>query len=146
VQCNGQILPISQNTALFSLLGTTFGGNGISTFALPNLQGRFGLSVGTGFPLGEMGGEANHTLVAAESPAHAHPVLASGAVGTSGTPVNNFPAMAADGASLFGPPTTNTFLGTGSEPAGGGQPHSNLQPYLAICFCIALQGIFPSRN
>jgi microcystin-dependent protein len=144
-QCNGQLMAINQNQALFSLLGTTFGGDGISTFALPNLQGRLGISQGPGFVLGAVSGEVNHTLSIAEVPAHVHPMVGCSATGTSGTPVGNFPAPAASGASLFGTPV-NTTLGTGSSPSGGSQPHPNMPPYLTINFCIALQGIFPSRN
>jgi len=143
--CNGQLMPINQNQALFALLGTTYGGNGINTFALPNLQGRFALSVGSGFNLGAVDGETNHTLLTSELAGHAHPMAACSATATVGTPVGNFPAPAANGASLFGA-TANTTLGTGSNPTGGGQPHTNLPPYLVINFCIALSGIFPSRN
>jgi len=143
--CNGQILPINQNQALFSLLGTTFGGDGISNFALPNLQGRFALSAGTGFTLGATAGEVTHTLLTTELAQHVHPMAACSATGTVGTPVNNFPAPAAGGAPLFGNPA-NTSLGTGSSQSGGGQPHPNMPPYLVMNFCIAVVGIFPSRN
>jgi microcystin-dependent protein len=149
--CNGQVLPINQNAALFSLLGTTFGGNGVSTFALPNLQGSFPTHSGTDsitgntVVLGEVGGEINHTLTTAEMANHTHPMLACSAVGTSGSPVGNFPAPAANGQSLFASPA-NTTLGTGSGFVGGGQPHNNMPPYLVINFCIALTGIFPTRN
>jgi|SRR6185312_3932592 len=144
-QCNGQLLPINQNQALFALLGTTFGGNGVSTFALPDLRGRVGISQGVGFTLGTAAGEANHTLTVTELPQHVHPMVASSAAATVGTPVGNFPAPAGGGAALFGSPV-NTTLGTGSSPTGGNQPHSNQPPFLVINFCIALVGIFPSRN
>jgi microcystin-dependent protein len=149
--CNGQLMAISQNQALFSLLGTTYGGDGRTTFALPNLQGSFpthfgtDTSTGNAVALGQVGGEVNHTLLLNEMAQHTHPMLACSAVGTSGTPVGNFPAPAANGQSLFASPS-NTTLGTGSSFVGGGQAHNNMPPYLVINFCIALSGIFPSRN
>jgi microcystin-dependent protein len=149
--CNGQTMAINQNQALFALLGTTYGGNGIQTFALPNLQGAFALHQGTlagnGYVLGQTGGEVNHTLIAGELPAHNHLMAASNAVGTKGTPVGNFPAQAVGTPPPNGYGTTaNVPMGTGSNPNTGGQPHPNMPPYAVLNFCIALVGIFPSRN
>jgi microcystin-dependent protein len=149
--CNGQILPISQNQALFALLGTFYGGNGTNTFALPNFQGSFGLGWGTApgsgiqYVIGQTAGEINHTLITGEMMGHTHPMIACSIKGSSGTPINNFPAQAANSATLFSN-TTDTTLGTGSSPAGGNAPHNNMPPYLVINVCIALVGIFPSRN
>ena len=143
--CNGQLLAINQNQALFALLGTTYGGNGQTTFALPNLQGNVAMSFGGGFVQGQVGGESSHTLIAAEIPPHNHPANYS-ATAASLTP----------GGGLWAPdPNGNiTFTNSASEVLApqaignnsGGQPHSNMQPYLVVNFCIALQGIFPSRN
>jgi len=140
--CNGQIMAINQNQALFSLVGTFYGGNGTTTFALPNLQGRVPMHQGTGFTIGQVGGEASHTLVTTEIPAHTHPVTASSAAPTVGTPAGNLWA-AGNAAYNSG---TNTSLAPGAIVAVGGQPHENMSPYLTLSFCIALQGIFPSRN
>jgi microcystin-dependent protein len=146
--CNGQLLPINQNQALFSILGTTYGGNGIQTFALPNLQGRVPMHVGNGFVLGQSGGELSHTLVLAEIPAHTHVP-----VGSSNPPSVASPAGAywptTDGGSYSS--TAGTTLAPGPidpaiAPAGGSQPHENRSPFLTLNFCIALSGIFPSRN
>ena len=140
--CNGQLLPINQNQALFSLLGTTYGGNGQTTFALPDLRGRIPMHVGAGFALGQTSGAAFHTLTVAEMPAHAHAPPSAAAATTN-------PAGAAFAASPAG---TLAYAPSGAEgrwpsgAAGGSQPHENRPPYLAITFCIALQGIFPSRN
>ncbi len=149
--CNGQIMSIQQNTALFSLLGTTYGGNGVNTFALPNFQGSFGLAWGTApgsgaqYVIGQTGGEINYTLLSGEMATHVHPMVGCSVAGTAGTPIGNFPAPAANSSSLFSN-SAGTTLGSGSSPAGGSVPHNNMPPYLAINFCIALVGIFPSRN
>jgi microcystin-dependent protein len=148
--CNGQLMSIQQNAALFSLLGTTYGGNGTSTFALPNFQGCFGLCWGTApggaqYVIGQTAGEINHTLLSGEMATHIHPMVGCSIAGTVGTPINNFPAPAANSASLFSN-SANTTLGTGSSPVGSNIPHNNMPPYLAINFCISLVGIFPSRN
>ncbi len=141
--CNGQLLPINQNQALFSLLGTTFGGDGRVNFALPDLRGRVPIHVGAGHTLGERGGEQAHTLSIAELPTHSHRVLAgSAAVTASATPNDNFlgPANNAYG-------TTGSLTSLHPESVtstGGSQAHLNMQPFLAMSFCIALQGIFPS--
>ena len=142
--CNGQVMPISQNTALFSLLGTTYGGNGTSNFALPNLQARIPLHVGQGFALGQNGGEQAHTLTTNESPLHTHSVSGTTAAGNAPVPVSNFLGAAENVYAPLANPTTLTSATVSS--AGGSQPHNNQQPYLVLNFCIALQGIFPSRN
>ena len=144
--CNGQLLPINQNQALFSLLGTTYGGNGQTTFALPNLQGRAPLHVGNGHTLGEAGGEQAHTLTIAELPEHLHTLTASPSGGNQPVPPNNVLASSAPNP-IYGVPANLTNLNAGSVPnVGGGQAHLNMQPFLILNFCIALQGIFPSRN
>jgi microcystin-dependent protein len=143
-QCNGQLLPINQNQALFSLLGTTYGGDGRTTFALPNLQGRIPVHQGNSHSLGEAGGEQAHTLSVNETPVHTHTAYATTSAGDSPIPAGNF----LGGADNFYAPLANS---TALHPstisnAGGGQAHDNMQPYLALNFCIALQGIFPSRD
>ena len=141
-QCNGQILPINQNQALFSLLGTTYGGNGQTNFALPNLQDRLPMSRGAGHTLGERGGEQAHTLSLSELPAHSHPVNASPVPGNRSSGTGNLPA-AAHGAYAPGPDATLAPASVTPHP-GGSQAHSNMPPYLTLNFSIALQGIFPS--
>ena len=160
--CNGQTMSIQQNAALFALLGTTYGGNGVQTFQLPNLQGRVPLHIGPGYVEGQTAGEANHTLVVNEMPAHIHflradsttsatsntntPAPAGGKVlgqstGTGGSPPTPF------GVNIYSTGAPNGQLAPQSLSGGGGsQPHENEQPYLVLNFCIALTGIFPSRN
>jgi microcystin-dependent protein len=143
--CNGQLLLISSNQPLYSLLGTTYGGDGKTTFGLPNLQGASAVGIGNGSIIGQAGGEANHTLSVNEIPPHTHPVVASttsAAASLTGSVVGNYPA--APTANMYAA-TSNVQLGTGSSPAGGAA-HSNQQPYLALSFCIAHNGIFPSRD
>jgi microcystin-dependent protein len=151
--CDGQLLPLSQNTALFSLLGTVYGGDGKSTFALPDLQGRAAMHPGTGAPglsnhyLGEMSGSETVTLLESEIPAHVHGVMAGGNfdVGDINDPTNNIMAKSASGFAYF---TAQNLTGMSDEslvPAGGDFPHNNMQPYLTLNFCIALQGVFPPR-
>jgi microcystin-dependent protein len=142
--CNGQFLPINQNQALFSLLGTTYGGNGQTTFALPDLRGQVPIHVGGGFTLGQKAGTESETINIQQLPLHLHPLNALDASGTLGGPANNLLAKFNNGytspgnlAALSGETVTNT---------GGSQPHSNMQPFLVLTFCIALQGIFPSPN
>jgi microcystin-dependent protein len=144
--CNGQLLPINQNQALFSLLGTTFGGDGRVNFALPDLRGRVPVHAGGGHTLGERGGEQAHTLSIAELPAHVHELRASPGGGNVPVPPGAVPASAAP-AALYGPPDELAALAAGSVAnAGGSQAHLNMQPFLTLSFCIALQGIFPSPN
>jgi microcystin-dependent protein len=148
--CNGQLLPISQNTALFSLLGTTYGGNGTSNFALPNLQGRIPIHQGTGaglspYVIGQTGGTESTTLTVGELPAHNHPVNAHNGVGTLARPAASVPARSS--AEAYAPAPDGTTMDAGMiGDTGSGQPFNNLQPYLVLNVCISLLGIFPSRN
>jgi microcystin-dependent protein len=150
-QCNGQILPIAQNTALFSLLGTTYGGNGQTTFALPDLRSRIPIHTGQGpglsnYSLGQASGTETVTLTANQLPPHNHTVNAS-TTATSKNPTNNVPAVTGAGSSYADAPSPSTTMNAGMVTGGGsGQPHDNVQPYLCINFVIALEGIFPSRN
>ena len=142
--CNGQFLPINQNQALFSLLGTTYGGNGQTTFALPDLRARVPIHFGSGHTLGERGGEQAHTLTLNEMPQHIHFAQASTSVGDKNFAANSVLAAAGN---LYRPATNLTSLNASSiSNVGGSQAHENMQPYLVITFCIALQGIFPSPN
>jgi microcystin-dependent protein len=152
--CNGQILPLSQNTALFSLLGTTYGGDGRSNFALPNLQGSAPMHPGQGpglslHDLGETGGSETVSLLESEIPAHTHALMASTQPGEDPAPGPAEAIARSVGASLY-QSTTNTNLVQLSPNAvalaGGNQPHNNLQPYLTLNFCIALQGVYPPRT
>lgn len=142
--CNGQFLPINQNQGLFSLLGTTFGGNGQTTFALPDLRGRTPIHVGSGHTLGEKGGEQAHTLTIAEIPTHTHVLNANSGNATTPIPGGNLLGAANN---LYASPTNLTSLSpTMVANTGGSQAHLNMQPFLTLSFCIALQGIFPSPN
>jgi microcystin-dependent protein len=141
--CNGQLLPINQNQALFSLLGTYYGGDGRTTFALPNLQGRTPIHGGLQ-SVGTSGGEQRHALTIAEGPAHAHVAQGTPTQADSSTADGNYLGVVK---SLYTPPANLTALHPSSVGSvGGGQPHENMQPYLTLTFCIALQGDFPSRN
>jgi microcystin-dependent protein len=141
--CNGQLLPINQNQALFSLLGTTFGGDGRVNFALPDLRGRTPIHTGNGHTLGERAGEQAHTLSISELPTHAHVLQANSLNGTTPVPTSNVLAAAR----LYRPATDLTSLHPSSVTnVGGSQAHLNMQPFLTLSFCIALQGIFPSPN
>ena len=143
--CNGQLLPINQNQALFSILGTTYGGDGRTTFGLPNMQARMPVHQGNGFTLGQLGGEVAHTLTVNEMPAHNHvPQAASAATNPGGTPAGSVWAQNGD-AMFAAAPAANLAAGAISN-SGGSQPHSNESPYLVLNFIIALVGIFPSQN
>jgi microcystin-dependent protein len=149
--CNGQLLPINQNQALFSLLGTMYGGDGRTTFGLPNLQGRVPIHVGGSYTTqGHVIGEPAHTVTAAEMPAHTHTVLANSAPAPQqdgNVPAANKRVAASTAQNLYGPPTSLVAMNTNDIGfAGGSQPHENMQPYTTVMFCIALIGIFPSRN
>ncbi|WP_316805396.1 phage tail protein [Pedobacter nototheniae] len=159
--CDGQILPISQNTAIFSLLGTNYGGNGSSTFGLPNMQGLVPMFYGQGpglsaHSIGETGGSASVTLIASELPSHTHPVvgaLNTGGTATSVNPDNSLPAIALNNELIYsttaGAGTTKPLNMTKQDSElfnGGGQAHNNMQPYLTLNFIIALQGVFPPRS
>jgi len=153
--CDGQLLPINQNTALFSLLGTQFGGNGQTTFALPDLRGRVPLHVGgsgagpglSAYSVGEMGGVENITLIASQMPTHNHLVNASSANGTSDSPSNNIMGKNASGVPQYGTGAPNAAMAAGAiANTGGNQPHENRPPFLGLNYIIALEGIFPSRN
>jgi microcystin-dependent protein len=149
--CDGQLLPLSQNTALFSLLGTTYGGNGKSNFALPDLQGRAPMHPGQGpglslHDLGETGGSETVSLLESEIPSHSHAVSASLADGISQTPVNEKLATGV-GIGMYGAAQALVAMNDQAlAPAGGDQPHNNLMPYLTFYFNIALQGVFPPRG
>ncbi len=142
--CNGQLLPINQNQALFSILGTTYGGDGRVNFALPNLQGRVPLHTGNSITLGQNGGEQDHTLSLSELPAHTHAPVGNPSNAISGNPTGNVWASLSNGGYSS---TPNVSMNAASIlPVGGGQAHENMSPYLVLNFCIALQGIFPSQN
>ncbi|HEX7133731.1 MAG TPA: tail fiber protein [Iamia sp.] len=149
--CAGQILPIAQNTALFSLLGTTYGGNGQTTFALPDLRGRVAMSSGQGpglssYTLGEVSGQENVTLIITQMPAHNHIVGATNEDAGVKNPSNAL--LAVPGSSTYNNTVgANVVMNPGMiQPSGGSQPHENMQPFLILNYCIALEGIFPSRN
>jgi microcystin-dependent protein len=145
-QCNGQLLPVQQNQALFSLLGTNYGGNGQTTFALPDLRGRVPIHVGAGFTVGQRAGAEFHTLGLAELPTHTHVASGTALSATTADPANNLLAQASAALGTpFGPASSPVAMATSAISAiGGNQPHENRQPFLTLNFCIALQGIFPS--
>jgi microcystin-dependent protein len=142
--CEGQLLPISENETLFQLIGTTYGGDGQSTFGLPDLRGRIPLHQGNGFILAETGGAEEITLTVNQIPGHTHPLLATTAVGVTASPQGS--ALAASGSSnVYRPGPAAALMATQTVgPAGGSQPHTNFQPYLCIDFIISLFGIYPS--
>ena len=145
--CNGQFLAISQNQALFSLLGTTYGGNGQTTFALPNLQGRVPLHQGDALTMGQAAGTSTVTITQPTMPAHPHVINASSTDGNASAPTNHI--LAREVGNPYRPPADGDLIAL--NPAmitntGGSQPHENMMPYLTLNFCIALSGIFPSQN
>ncbi len=153
--CDGQILPLSQNTALFSLLGTTYGGDGKSNFALPNMQGNVPMHPGQGpglslHDLGETGGSDTVTLLESEIPAHSHTMMSLPAPADRTAPVGNCIARVQGTSGPYVPaspaPAPAQMADNAVAPAGGDQPHNNLQPYLTLNFCIALQGVYPPRT
>ena len=142
--CNGQFLPINQNQALFALLGTTYGGNGQTTFQLPDLRGRVPMHMGGGHTLGERAGAASHTLTQAEMPTHTHVVMGSNTPSETNVLTGTVLATTSN---AYAAPANLVALGPSAvSNVGGNQPHNNTQPYLTLNFCIALQGIFPSQN
>lgn len=141
--CDGQLLPINQNQALFSLLGTTYGGDGRVNFGLPNLQGRAPVHVGNGIVLGQQGGETSHTLNISELPAHTHVPTGSSNAASATAPTGN---LWATKASIFAGSADTAMNPACITAVGGNQPHENMSPYLVLNFIISLQGIFPSQN
>ena len=144
--CEGQLLPISENDALFTLIGTTYGGDGQSTFALPDLRGRLPVHQGNGSVIGEAGGVEQVTLTVGQIPIHTHPLLASTGPGNINTPGGNVTAESAAVKIYFADQPTVAMGPQAISPSGGSQPHSNFQPYLCINFIISLSGIFPQQT
>ena len=145
--CNGQLLPINQNQALFSLLGTTFGGDGRVNFALPDLRGRTPIEVGNGHTLGERGGEQAHTLSISEIPTHTHVASATSNTSTTNVPGNTTVLSQSTSSQLYTAAAALAAMAPNSlANVGGSQAHLNMQPFLTLSFCIALQGIFPSPS
>jgi microcystin-dependent protein len=145
-QCNGQLLPINQNQALFSLLGTTYGGDGRVNFALPDCRGRAPIHVGAGHTLGERGGEQAHTVSTAELPTHTHTLNGTSSDGTQVVPAGQELAKAAPANPYHNATNLSAMNPASVANVGGSQAHLNMQPFLSLTFCIALQGIFPSPN
>lgn len=144
--CDGQILPINQNQSLYSLLGTTYGGDGRTSFALPDLRGRTPIHIGQGHQQGQRSGEETHTLSATEMPAHSHALEASSTDANQAAAVGNVLARSTTPEAYRDPTNLQNMMSGTVANVGGGQAHENMQPYLALNFCIALQGLFPSRN
>ena len=145
--CNGQFLPINQNQALFSLLGTTYGGNGQTTFQLPDLRGRAPMHFGNGHTLGEKAGQEAHTVTIAETPLHIHTLNGSTTTASTVTPDVNTVLSVSTPQQVYGGAAGLVAMSPAAiGNVGGSQPHQNMQPYLVITFCIALQGLFPSQN
>jgi microcystin-dependent protein len=144
--CNGQLLPINQNQGLFSLLGTTFGGDGRVNFALPDLRGRVPIHVGSGHTLGERGGEQAHTLSIAELPEHTHVLNATSTDANVAIPTGNLLGRMAPANPYIAPQNLGAMNAGSAANVGGSQAHLNMQPFLTLSYCIALQGIFPSAT
>ena len=149
--CNGQLLPISQNSALFSIIGTLYGGDGRTTFALPDLRGRAPVGAGQGpglsnYPIGQKTGSEQTFLTTANLPSHTHSLRGSSSPGTSNTPDGNVPAVNRDGILHYGSSADVNMGSAGVTSTGGNQPVNNIQPVLGLHYCIALQGVFPSRS
>jgi len=144
--CEGQLLPISENDALFTLIGTTYGGDGESTFALPDLRGRIPIHQGNGFILAETGGAEEITLTVNQIPAHTHPLLASLALATDPNPANNILATTTQMEIYFADAPDANMAPQAISGVGGSQPHTNFQPYLCINFILSLFGIFPQQS
>jgi len=149
--CNGQLLPISQNSALFAIIGTLYGGDGRTTFALPDLRGRVPVGVGQGpglsnYPIGQRTGVEQTFLTTANLPSHSHSLRASSSPGNSNSPEGNVPAVNRDGILHYGPAADVSMSSVGITNTGNGQAVNNIQPVLGMHYCIALQGIFPSRS
>ncbi len=144
--CSGQLLPISQNETLFQLIGTTYGGDGQSNFALPNLQSRVPIHQGNGFILAETGGAEDITLTTQQIPVHSHPLLASQGPGNQASPQNSLTANSSSIQIYIEDSTDSNMNAAAMTPVGGSQPHTNIQPYLVINFIISLFGIFPSQT
>jgi microcystin-dependent protein len=150
--CDGSLLPIATNDALYSLLGTTYGGDGQTTFGLPDLRGRIALHNNSNFPIGARGGSETVTLTSAELPSHTHVVQCKIGTGTAANPTGNFPAgnkLNADNTpfdKIYADSGGDTMLATAVTPAGGSSPHNNLQPYLVVNFIIATEGLWPPQN
>jgi len=144
--CNGQLLPINQNQALFSLLGTTYGGNGQTNFALPNLRGRVPIHSGNGFTLGQAAGQEAHTVTISEMPTHQHFLQATTAATTTNIPNGTLLSTSAPNDFYTGAAGLTGLVASSVSNVGGSQPHENRQPFLTLSWCIALQGIFPSQS
>ena len=144
--CDGQLLPISEYETLFNLIGTTYGGDGQSTFALPNLRGRLPIHQGSGFTLAETGGVETITLTMSQIPAHTHPLLASTDTGVDSNPANHSLAASPAIAAYYDGSPSTAMSANSVRPVGGSQPHNNFQPYLCVDFIISLFGIFPSQT
>lgn len=145
--CEGQLLPISEYETLFILIGTTYGGDGQSTFALPDLRGRIPIHQGNGFTLAETGGQEEITLTAQQIPAHSHPMLGSAASASDASPAGTVPARTLVNVSAYGTDAPTTALHPSAvSVTGGSQPHTNFQPYLCVDFIISMFGIFPSQT
>ncbi len=144
--CEGQLLPISEYETLFNLIGTTYGGDGQSTFALPDLRGRVPLHFGNGFTLAETGGVETVTLTASQIPAHSHPFLAAGVTGNQISPAGNLPANSFNVTPYINDVPNGNMNASAIGSVGGSQPHNNFQPYLCVDFIISLFGIFPSQT